>query len=106
MGAAEPLTMEGQKMEVASEKVNSALRADFANRASFFGRNPHIAEAMVDKDIILVLREGAIVRLDSDDQIHKGDHPDQVISPKGKLAHTECRSADQIRRRRCHAATH
>ena len=40
---------EGGKMETASEKVNSALRADFANRARFFDRNPLIAEAMVDK---------------------------------------------------------
>ena len=86
MGAAEPLTVSGEKTEIASEKVNSALRADFANRANFFGRNSSIAEAMVDKDIILVQRHGQIVKLDSEDQIRKtGPDPDLLISPKGKL---------------------
>lgn len=87
MGAAEPVIqgVEGQ-LETASEKVNSALRADFANRARFFGRNPLIAEAMVDKDLILVLRQGKIVKVDNENQIRiEGDNPDILISPKGKL---------------------
>ncbi|MBS0637780.1 MAG: hypothetical protein JSS12_09730 [Verrucomicrobia bacterium] len=80
MGAAEPITIgEGGKMETASEKVNSALRTDFANHAKFFGRNPYIAEAMVDKDIILVKRDGKIIKVDTIEP------SDQVISPKGKL---------------------
>jgi membrane-bound serine protease (ClpP class) len=87
MGAAEPVIMgEGGKMQSASEKVNSALRTDFANRAKFFDRNSDIAEAMVDKDIILVLRHGKVIRLDKEDQIRqKGPDPDKVISGKGKL---------------------
>lgn len=86
MGAAEPVMQSGEGMKTASEKVNSALRADFANRASFFGRNPLIAEAMVDKDMILVLRYGKFVKLDNEDQIRtQGPSPDIVISPKGKL---------------------
>lgn len=87
MGAAEPITMDSSgKSETASEKVNSALRADFANRASFFGRNPYIAEAMVDKDIILVLRHGKIIKLDAENQIKTtGQDRDIIISPKGKL---------------------
>lgn len=87
MGAAEPVIPgEGGEMKSASEKVNSALRADFANRARFFDRNPDIAEAMVDKDIILVYRHGDIVRLASEDQIRKkGPDPDVVITNKGKL---------------------
>lgn len=87
MGAAEPITI-GQSgaMETASEKVNSALRSDFANRAKFFGRNPYIAEAMVDKDIILVSRHGEIIKVDSEEQIRKGGlDPDIVFKPKGKL---------------------
>lgn len=83
MGAAEPITMgEGGKTETASEKVNSALRSDFANHAKFFDRNPYIAEAMVDKDIILVKRDDNIIKLDSEDQLLKSDI---MISPKGKL---------------------
>lgn len=87
MGAAEPvLAGEGGKVEAASEKVNSAIRADFANRAHFFDRNPLLAEAMVDKDLILVLRHGEILRLENESQIRlTGPHPDQVISAKGKL---------------------
>lgn len=87
MGAAEPLTVgaTGEK-EVASEKVNSAIRSDFANRARFFDRNPDIAEGMVDKDIILVWRDGNVVRLGSDSQIKLTDpNPDQIIKAKGKL---------------------
>ncbi len=87
MGAAEPVLMgEEGKMESAPEKMNSALRAEFANLASLWSRNPDLAEAMVDKDIILVLREGKIVRLDDETQIRlKGSSPDTIISNKGKL---------------------
>jgi membrane-bound serine protease (ClpP class) len=87
MGAAEPVYAgEGGKMEAASEKVNSALRADFANRARFFDRNPLIAEAMVDKDLILVIRHGKVLKLDNENQIKlTGSNPDKILSPKGKL---------------------
>jgi membrane-bound serine protease (ClpP class) len=87
MGAAEPVIQEaGGEMKAASEKVNSAIRADFANKASFFDRNPYLAEAMVDKDMIVVEREGKIIKLDGENQIiREGPHPDIVISPKGKL---------------------
>lgn len=79
MGAAQPVSQSGEKT---SEKVNSAIRADFANRASFFDRNPLLAEAMVDADLILVLREGKIVELSDNKDILKTD---RVITRKGKL---------------------
>ena len=79
MGAAEPITSTGEKT---SEKVHSAIRADFANTASFYGRNPLIAEAMVDADILLVMRAGQIVRLEKEDQIEPGDI---IVSRKDKL---------------------
>ena len=87
MGAAAPLVQGSSgKMEVASEKINSAIRADFANRAAFFDRNPLIAEAMVDADVILVLRQGQIVKLNAMDQMRMGpEYPDQLINAKGKL---------------------
>ena len=87
MGAAEPITMGSEgKMETASEKINSALRAEFVNLAHFYGRNPLIAEAMVDKDMILVRRDGKIIRLEKEEEIHtQGDNPDQIISRQGKL---------------------
>ncbi len=97
MGAAEPISIgEGGKMEAASEKITSAVRTEFANCAAFFDRNPLLAEAMVDKDILLVLREGKIVRLDQESQLRlSGPQPDLVISPKGKLLTL---NAEQMRR--------
>lgn len=87
MGAAEPvITGETGQMEAASEKVNSAMRADLANRARFFDRNPDIAEGMVDKDIILVVRQGKIIKLATEAQIRTtGPDQDQIIKIKGKL---------------------
>lgn len=86
MGAAEPVFAADGKMKSAPEKVNSALRADFGNRASFFDRDPKIAEAMVDKDIILVRRHGRILKLNSEEQIRKsGIEPDEIITTEGKL---------------------
>lgn len=79
MGAAEPITQSGEKT---SEKINSAIRTDFANRAAFFDRNPLIAEAMVDADLVLVVRDGKIVSLRTDDQIEESD---RIITTKGKL---------------------
>ncbi|MGZ3634280.1 MAG: NfeD family protein [Parachlamydiaceae bacterium] len=87
MGAAEPVIL-GEKNEMvpASEKINSALRADFGNRAYFFDRSPVLAEAMVDKDMIVVYRDGKVIKLDSESQIRTGDvDQDIIISPKGKL---------------------
>jgi membrane-bound serine protease (ClpP class) len=87
MGAAEPILMgHGGETQEASEKIKSAIRADYANRAAYYGRNPDIAEAMVDKGIVLVLRDGQIVRLESDAQIRtEGPDPDVVINKEGKL---------------------
>ena len=87
MGAAEPILIgKDGKMEAASEKVNSALRAEFASLANFYGRNPLIAEAMVDKDKVLVVRNHNIVELRSNEEIiHSGSDPDTVITEKGKL---------------------
>jgi membrane-bound ClpP family serine protease len=83
MGAAEPVLVGSDgKMETASEKMVSALRTEFGTAANLYGRNPLIAEAMVDKDVVLVLRKGEIVQLLDNSQILKSD---QVINAKGKL---------------------
>ncbi|MEI8347700.1 MAG: serine protease, partial [Pseudomonadota bacterium] len=96
MGAAEPV-IEGAdgKMEPASEKINSVLRADFANRARFFNRDPLIAEAMVDKDLILVIREGKVIKLDNESQIISST--DKVLSPKGKLLTLDAEQMIQLK---------
>lgn len=87
MGAAEPVIVGAEgKMETASEKINSALRTDFANRARFYGRDPVLAEGMVDKDPLIVLRHGKIIKLNNETDLRKnGPEADVVIKPKGKL---------------------
>ncbi len=79
MGAAAPVSQQG---EATSEKVNSAIRTDFANRAAFFDRNPLIAEAMVDADLTLVIRGNEVVKLPDNEAILPSD---LVISKEGKL---------------------
>ena len=85
MGAAQPV-ITGAEVKTAPEKIVSALRAEFASLAKFYGRNPWIAEAMVDPDLILVKRNGQIIPLKSNDEIiTQGTHPDQIITTEGKL---------------------
>ncbi len=82
MGAAEPVESGGEGMVTAKEKVNSAVRAQFAAVASLYGRNPFLAEAMVDKDLLLVERNGVLVTIPEHETIK---HQDRIVSPKGKL---------------------
>jgi membrane-bound ClpP family serine protease len=95
MGAAAPVFAgQGGEMTMAPEKINSALRTDFANRAGFFERNGDLAEAMVDMDIIIVRRHGKLLKLDNEEQIRsEGVDKDEIISAKGKLLTL---SADQM----------
>ena len=86
MGAAEPVFASNGEMKSAPEKINSVIRNEFANTARYFNRNPLIAEAMVDKDIILVLRHNRITQLTSPDEIRtSGLDKDIIISAEGKL---------------------
>lgn len=86
MGAATPVFQTSEGMTAAPEKVNSALRSDFANRAAFFDRNPDIARAMVDPDVILVRRNNEIMALPSaDDLCKEAGKKDEILSAKGKL---------------------
>ena len=82
MGAAEPVWPHRRESDDSFKKINSAFRITFANQAAFFGREPLIAEAMVDKDILLVKRGDKFLKLNSNDEIQKTDI---VVSPKGKL---------------------
>ena len=83
MGAAEPVIVSSDgKMETASEKMVSALRKEFSSAASLYGRDPLIAEAMVDKDVLLVFRDGKVLQLLENSQILAED---TVINAKGKL---------------------
>lgn len=82
MGAATPVSIEENTMKEAPEKVNSLVRAEFANKATFFNRNPDIARAMVDSDDVLVQRNGKII-LVSPSEV--STTTDEVLLPHGKL---------------------
>jgi membrane-bound serine protease (ClpP class) len=94
LGAAEPvLPTQGGGIQTASEKINSALRTDFANRAEFYGRNGLIARAMVDKSMVVVMRHGKIIKLESNDEIRRVGHdPDEIITSEGKLLTLDAKS--------------
>ncbi|MCF7851761.1 MAG: hypothetical protein K9M07_00800 [Simkaniaceae bacterium] len=82
MGAAEPVLMGNGESKPAGEKTVSALRAEFASTAQLYQRNPAIAEAMVDKDLILVKRGDEIIGL----RDQSGVKPeDEVVFPEKKL---------------------
>ncbi|MCH1430823.1 MAG: hypothetical protein GWP59_04585 [Chlamydiales bacterium] len=86
LGAAEVVFQTGSGIESAPEKINSAFRADFINRARHFHRNPDLAEAMVDKDVILLEREGVVRKVHSlKEGQFSGAHVDHVLIDKGKL---------------------
>jgi len=83
MGAAEPVVVSSDgNMHTAEEKMVSALRVEFAKAATLYGRNPLIAEAMVDKDMVVVIRKGVVTSLLSDAEI---EPEDVIISSSGKL---------------------
>jgi membrane-bound serine protease (ClpP class) len=66
IGAAEPIPN--------TPKMVSALSAEFASTAQRYGRNPVIAQAMVDKnvDVPAYKRTGAILTLDTADAVRSG----------------------------------
>jgi membrane-bound serine protease (ClpP class) len=86
MGTAEPVIAgQDSKTEFAPKKMIPALRSEFANVAKFYCRNPLIAEAMVDRDIVLVKRKGQIIQLSDYREVQMlGADPDQVITTVGK----------------------
>lgn len=83
MGAAAPVIAKNEGgQEMASEKFISAVRAEYGATAHSNGRNQLIAEAMVDKDLYVVSRDGAIISIPLKEEAEKGDI---VISERGKL---------------------
>jgi membrane-bound serine protease (ClpP class) len=83
MGAATPVhTSSSAQMVEAPEKINSALRAQFRSTARVSNRDEALAEAMVDKEICLVERNGTIISLGSKQKVLESD---QVVCAAGKL---------------------
>ncbi len=71
MGAATPITGTG---ETASEKVVSAVRSTFASTAEERGRDPMVAEAMVDEDIAIegLIESGDLLTLTTEQALEWG----------------------------------
>lgn len=83
MGDAAPVRQgaDGDVVE-AKEKIISAFRTEFASIARAHSRNELLAMAMVDKDIILVEREGALTEILS---IEDKKDDDVMVCKAGKL---------------------
>jgi membrane-bound serine protease (ClpP class) len=82
MGAAQPVIAAGNQLVPASEKMVSALRSEFSNIAAFYNRDSNLAKAMVDKDLLVVLRKNKILTLQQKTDFKKSDF---IISDNGKL---------------------
>jgi membrane-bound serine protease (ClpP class) len=65
MGAATPVYFQDGEPEIASEKEISAVRSLFRATAEFRGRQPRVAEAMVDSDVVVegLIEEGKLLTL-------------------------------------------
>ncbi len=60
IGAATPVIVSGGEMKKTDEKVVSAMRAAIRSAAEANGKNPKIAEAMVDETIVLTEKDDGI----------------------------------------------
>lgn len=74
MGAATPVYFESGAMKEAPEKIVSATRKLFAATAETRGRDPKIAEAMVDKDVEIegLIESGKLLTLTSQEASQRG----------------------------------
>lgn len=71
IGAATPVDQEG---EAASEKVVSAVRSDFRAVAEVRGRDPRIAEAMVDESVAIegLIEDGKLLTMTTSEALQWG----------------------------------
>lgn len=91
MGAATPIYFESGAMKEAPEKIVSATRKLFAATAETRGRDPKIAEAMVDKDIEIkgLIESGKLLTLTSEEASQWGYSDgevkgiDQILQSEG-----------------------
>lgn len=84
MGAATPV--DAATGETASEKIISAVRSTFRSTAQQRGRDPQIAEAMVDGSIAIdgLVAEGELLTLTTDEAVEVG-YSDGVVADRAAL---------------------
>jgi membrane-bound serine protease (ClpP class) len=88
MGAATPVTLVGEDMREAPEKVISATRKLFRATAEIRGRPPEVAEAMVDRDVSIpgLIEEGKLLTLTAREAAEWGYSDGEVTSIESWLA--------------------
>lgn len=74
MGAATPVTVEADEVTAADEKMVSYMRGEMRATAEAQGRPPHLAEAMVDRDIAVagVIEAGKLLTLSAEEAFTLG----------------------------------
>lgn len=76
----------GAKDQMSQEEIRRAVESLINPNRSDARTLTMLADAMVDKDMIIVLRDHQIIKLNSeDDAINTGVSPDVIISGRGKL---------------------
>jgi len=88
MGAATPVTVVGQDLREAPEKVISATRSLFRAAAEIRGRPPEVAEAMVDRDVSIpgLIEAGKLLTLTAREAAEWGYSDGEVESIDAWLA--------------------
>lgn len=96
LGAATPVV--GGTGESADEKTVSAVRATFAATADATGRDPSVAEAMVDPDVAIegLVEAGELLTLDPDEAVATGYAEDVITDRAGVLAAAGLAVADVV----------
>ncbi len=74
IGAATPIQAGGGQAEAVGEKMVSYMRAEMRSTAEANGRRGDIAEAMVDREVVIkgIVKEGKLLTLDTDRAIDLG----------------------------------
>ena len=96
IGAATPVDQEG---ESASEKVVSAVRSDFRAVAEVRGRDPRIAEAMVDNSVAIdgLVEEGKLLTMTTSEALQWGYADGEATSIEEVLEAEGLTGAELIR---------
>ena len=95
IGAATPVDQEGEE---ASEKVVSGVRKDFKALAEVRGRNPQVAEAMVDEAVAVegLVEEGKLLTLSTQEALEWGYAEGEVEDLPALLEALDLESAQVI----------
>ena len=101
IGDSAPVNIQGQEV---GEKAISYIQGTIRATAERENRNPDIAEAMVDKELVLVkLRDGQIIKLLPEEYAEREEAGEEmeILCAQGKLLTLSTKTGTRIRVRRC-----